>query len=99
MALVTAFSMSWERPFCLSIRIVRAASVVPPGDVTFSRRVAAGISGFCFAKAELPIMVWRASFSERSLGRPWAIDACVRDSIMWNRYAGPEPDTAVTASS
>jgi hypothetical protein len=50
-----------------------AAAVVPPGDVTFWRNVAAGSSERCSNSPE-PATVSRAS------------------------YAGPEPDTAVTAS-
>ena len=74
-----------------------AAIVVPPGEVTISRSSTGCIfsSRSCFA---VPSIVWTTSCVEISRESPSRSPASIIASARRAKYAGPEPETAVTAS-
>ena len=74
-----------------------AAIVVPPGEVTISRSSTGWSfsSRSCFA---VPSIVWTTSWVEISRERPSRRPASIIASARSAKYAGPEPETAVTAS-
>src|SRR5688500_18366067 len=82
-------------PFCSSTRIARI--VVPPGEVTASRRSTGCISSSRSNFAG-PSIVWTTSWVDTSRERPSRMPASIIASARSAKYAGPEPDTAVTAS-
>ena len=90
-----AFRNAARTPACSSSRI--AAIVVPPGEVTISRSSTGWIlsSRSCFA---VPSIVWTTSCVEISRERPSRMPASIIASASSAKYAGPEPETAVTAS-
>src|SRR5476651_702596 len=95
-AAMTALVNSGSSPFW-PIRTSSAAAVVPPGDVTLARKVAASSSERCSNSPE-PAIVARASFAASAAGKPATVPARASNSANRNTYAGPDPDTAVTAS-
>src|SRR3954454_21070564 len=82
-------------PACSSSRIARM--VVPPGEVTASRNSTGCIfsSRSSFA---VPSIVCTTSCVEVSRPSPSRMPASIMASARSAKYAGPEPDTAVTAS-
>ena len=72
--------MSWKRP---SMSTFSAAAVVPPGLVTFSRSVDAGVSASLAARAALPTTVWRARIMALSASNPTFSPAFARASMRW----------------
>jgi hypothetical protein len=75
----------------------RAAMVVPPGEVTMSLS-----SAGCFPVSRsilaAPSKVCAANFKATSLGNPKLTPASARASAKTKTYAGPLPESAVTAS-
>ena len=74
-----------------------ARIVVPPGDVTASR----SSTGCIFSsrrRMPVPSIVWTTSCVETSRERPRRMPASIIASASSAKYAGPEPETAVTAS-
>src|SRR6185312_1260839 len=96
LAASTVFSMRFTSPFG-AISTPSAASVVPLGEVTFCRSTAAG-DGSASSSAAAPMIVWRASCIACSGSNPCRTPAAASASTKWKTYAGPDPDTAVTAS-
>src|SRR3954471_3098492 len=82
-------------PACSSSRIARM--VVPPGDVTASR----SSTGCIFSSRSsfaVPSIVCTTSCVDVSRPSPSRMPASIIASARSAKYAGPEPDTAVTAS-
>src|SRR4051794_26623873 len=73
-AAAMALVISGSRPSA-PISTSSAAAVVPPGEVTFWRKVEAGSVERCRSSPE-PVTVSRASFSASAAGRPAATPAC-----------------------
>ncbi len=74
-----------------------ARIVVPPGEVTASR----SSTGCIFSSRSsfaVPNIVWMTRSVEISRERPRRIPASIIASDSSAKYAGPEPETAVTAS-
>src|SRR5207248_1741461 len=74
-----------------------ARIVVPPGDVTASRS-STGCMCSSRSSTAVPSIVWTTSCVETSRERPSRMPASIIASASRAKYAGPEPDTAVTAS-
>ena len=74
-----------------------AAAVVPPGEVTRSRSTV-GCSPVSRSSLAEPSMVCTTSWVAMSRGRPRCTPASIIASTTKKRYAGPEPEIAVTAS-
>src|SRR4029453_15938176 len=74
-----------------------ARIVVPPGDVTISRSSTGCI---CSSRSSLavPNIVWTTSSVETSRESPSRMPASIIASASSAKYAGPDPETAVTAS-
>src|SRR5829696_2064051 len=90
-----AFRKAARTPACSSSRIARI--VVPPGEVTISR----SSTGCIFSSRRslaVPNIVCTTSSVVSSRDRPRRMPASIIDSARSAKYAGPEPETAVTAS-
>lgn len=74
-----------------------AAAVVPPGEVTRSRSTV-GCSPVSRSIVAEPSMVCTTSSVEVSRGSPRCTPASIIASTTKKRYAGPDPEIAVTAS-
>src|SRR5690606_961584 len=94
-AACTASSTRARKP--RSSRTCMAAAVVPPGDVTWPRS-SEGPSPVSVRRWPAPRTVWWTKTSATSRGIPSRIAASVSASARRKTYAGPVPDTAVTAS-
>src|SRR5690242_17560751 len=81
-ATATACPISGARP-CSPMSTPSAASVVPPGEVTFRRKVAASSGERCSSSPE-PATVARASRAASSAGNPAAVPACASASASRN---------------
>src|SRR4051794_11701255 len=90
-----AFRNAARTPARSSSRIARI--VVPPGEVTFSRS-STGCIPSSRSSFAVPNIVWTTSCVEISRDRPRRIPASIMASARSAKYAGPEPETAVTAS-
>src|SRR5829696_5542546 len=89
------FRKAARTPACSSSRIARM--VVPPGEVTISR----SSTGCIFSSRRslaVPNIVCTTSSVVSSRDRPRRMPASIIDSARSAKYAGPEPETAVTAS-
>src|SRR5215212_8388403 len=95
MAALIAFRNAARTPACSSSRIARV--VVPPGDVTASRS-STGCIRSSRSSFAVPNIVWTTSSVEISRERPSRIPASIIASASSAKYAGPDPETAVTAS-
>ena len=94
-----ALMASWNKASTWADCIaVMAAWVVPPLEVTRSRRRETGSCALC-ANWLAPTKVPMASCLACSAGMPISMAAFSIASIKKKTYAGPEPDTAVTASN
>src|SRR5262249_32988861 len=82
-------------PACSSSRIARI--VVPPGEVTASLSSTGWIPSSRSSFA-VPSIVWTTSCVDVSRPSPSRMPASIIASASSAKYAGPEPDTAVTAS-
>ena len=90
-----AFRNAARTPARSSSRIARI--VVPPGEVTISR---SSTGCMCSSRSSfaVPSIVWTTSCVDISRERPSRIPASIIASASSAKYAGPEPETAVTAS-
>ncbi len=95
MAAWIAFRNAARTPACSSSWM--AAIVVPPGDVTISRS-STGCMPPSRRSFAVPSIVCTTSCVEISRESPSRIPASIMDSASSAKYAGPEPETAVTAS-
>ncbi len=70
---------------------------MPPGEVTISR---SSTGWMCSSRRSfaVPNIVWTTSCVEISRERPSRNPASIIASASSAKYAGPEPETAVTAS-
>src|SRR5439155_17392074 len=90
-----AFRNAARTPARSSSRIARI--VVPPGDVTASRS-STGCTRSSRSSFAVPSTAWTTSWVEISRERPRRMPASIIASARRAKYAGPDPDTAVTAS-
>ena len=90
-----AESSAARTPWFSSSRI--AAIVVPPGEVTASRSVT-GCSPESRNIVAEPTADWMISCADTLRGSPSRMPASIIASTRKKKYAGPEPDSAVTAS-
>src|SRR6266542_675792 len=95
MAACMALRKAARTPARSSSRIARI--VVPPGEVTCSRS-STGCTCSSRSSFAVPSIVWTTSCVEISRESPSRIPASIIASASSAKYAGPEPDTAVTAS-
>ena len=95
MAALIAFRNAARTPERSSSLIARV--VVPPGDVTASRSSTGCISSSRRSRA-LPNIVCTTSFVDTSRLSPSRRPASIIASASSAKYAGPEPESAVTAS-
>src|SRR5215218_10760804 len=90
-----AFRNAARTPARSSSRIARI--VVPPGEVTCSRS-STGWSASSRSSRAVPSMVCTTSWVDTSRDSPSRIPASIMASASKAKYAGPDPETAVTAS-
>mmetsp|Transcript_10206 Transcript_10206/g.62263 ORF Transcript_10206/g.62263 Transcript_10206/m.62263 type:complete len:374 (+) Transcript_10206:1048-2169(+) len=95
-------SIRLDRNPCFS-RVVTPSMVVPAGDATLSFKIAGCVNGsapFSWSTiSAAPFIVWAAILRERALGNPAATPPSAIASNARNMYAGPDPETPVSASS
>ena len=75
--------------------VFNAVSVVPPGDVTFFRKIFTGIFD-SVKRAHAPIKVCSTNMKASFLDKPSSLLVDNNASQKLKKYAGPDPDKAVT---